>query len=89
MKTGWLRNATLPSRSSRDYGKPFAEEFAHYEHDFFRIDPMLFSPARVAVTAVDSGRTFFAGALDGELLQRATRSASGRRRRSSCRSCSP
>lgn len=60
----------LPSSSSRDYGKPFAQVFADYEYDFFQIDPMLFSPARVAVTALDSGRTFHNGELDGPLLER-------------------
>ena len=60
----------LPSGSSKDYGKPFAQVFRDYGHDFFRIDPMLFSPARVAVTAIASGRTFHAGRLDGELLER-------------------
>ena len=60
----------LPSGSSRDYGKPFAKVFRDYGYDFFRIDPMLFSPARVAVTALGSGRTFHAGRLDSELLQR-------------------
>ena len=60
----------LPSSSSKDYGKPFAEVFREYGYDFFRIDPMLFSPARVAVTALGSGRTFRAGRLDGELLER-------------------
>ena len=59
----------LPSNTSRDYGKPFATVFADYEYDFFRIDPLLFSPARVAVTAVDSGRTFFAGDIDEALLE--------------------
>ena len=60
----------LPSSSSKDYGKPFAEVFRSYGYDFFRIDPMLFSPARVAVTALGSGRTFHAGRLDGERLER-------------------
>ena len=60
----------LPSSSSKDYGKPFAEVFRDYGYDFFQIDPMLFSPARVAVTALGSGRTFHAGRLDGELLER-------------------
>ena len=60
----------LPSSSSKDYGKPFAEVFRDCGYDFFRIDPMLFSPARVAVTALGSGRTFRAGRLDGELLER-------------------
>ena len=60
----------LPSGSSKDYGKPFAQVFRDYGYDFFRIDPMLFSPARVAVTALASGRTFHAGRLDTELLER-------------------
>ncbi len=60
----------LPSSSSRDYGRPFAVVFKDYDYDFFKIDPMLFSPARVAVTSVRSGRTFRAGALDEPLLKR-------------------
>ena len=60
----------LPAGSSKDYGKPFAEVFRDYGYDFFEIDPMLFSPALVAVTALGSGRTFRAGRLDGELLER-------------------
>ena len=60
----------LPSSASRDYGKPFAEVFRDYGYDFFQVDPMLFSPAWVAVTAIGSGRTWRAGSLDGELLAR-------------------
>jgi len=60
----------LPSSASRDYGKPFADVFRDYGYDFFQIDPMLFSPAQVAVTAIGSGRTFRAGHLNGELLAR-------------------
>jgi methenyltetrahydromethanopterin cyclohydrolase len=58
----------LPSSASRDYGRPFAEVFKAYEYDFFKIDPMLFSPARVMVSVVDSGNSFAAGKLDIELL---------------------
>ncbi|MGR9087055.1 MAG: methenyltetrahydromethanopterin cyclohydrolase [Gammaproteobacteria bacterium] len=58
----------LPSSTSKDYGKPFADIFKHYEYDFFKIDAMLFSPASVIVTAVESGRSFHAGRLDNELL---------------------
>ena len=60
----------LPASNSKDYGKPFAEVFREYGYDFFEIDPMLFSPARVAVTALGSGRTFRAGRLDAGLLAR-------------------
>jgi methenyltetrahydromethanopterin cyclohydrolase len=58
----------LPSSTSKDYGKPFADIFKQYEYDFFKIDAMLFSPASVIVTAVDSGNSFRAGKLDNELL---------------------
>ena len=62
--------ARLPSSSSKDYGKPFAEVFRDYGYDFFKVDPMLFSPARVSVTSLGSGRTFHGGRLDAELLER-------------------
>lgn len=60
----------LPSSTSRDYGKPFAEVFKEYKYDFFKVDAMLFSPAKVIVTAVESGRSFHAGQLDEALLER-------------------
>jgi len=58
----------LPSSTSKDYGKPFAQIFKEAKYDFFKIDGMLFSPASVIVTAVDSGNSFRAGQLDNELL---------------------
>lgn len=60
----------LPSNGSRDFGRPFAQIFKDYGYDFYKIDPMLFSPARVAVTSMKTGRTFQAGALHEELLDR-------------------
>jgi methenyltetrahydromethanopterin cyclohydrolase len=60
----------LPSRGSRDYGRPFAEIFAAAKGDFYAIDRLLFSPARVTVTAVDSGRSFRAGAVNEALVDR-------------------
>lgn len=63
----------LPSGTSRDYGKPFAEIFQDYEGDFYAIDPMLFSPARVTVTALESGASFHAGELDEALVDRSFR----------------
>jgi methenyltetrahydromethanopterin cyclohydrolase len=58
----------LPSSASRDYGRPFAEVFKAYEYDFFKIDPMLFSPAQVMVSVLDSGNSFAAGSLDTTLM---------------------
>ncbi len=59
----------LPSGVSKDYGKPFARVFKDAEYDFYRIDPHLFAPAVVAVSALKSGRTFHAGAIDEKLLE--------------------
>ena len=58
----------LPSKRSRDYGAPFAEIFKRFGGDFYAIDPMLFSPASVAVTALETGETFRAGDIAPELL---------------------
>lgn len=58
----------LPSSASRDYGRRFEEVFAAVNGDFYAIDPMLFSPAQVTVTAVDTGRSFHAGALDAAMV---------------------
>jgi methenyltetrahydromethanopterin cyclohydrolase len=60
----------LPSARSRDYGRPFAEIFKAYKGDFYAMDRLLFSPAAVTVTAVDSGRSFSSGAFNAELLDR-------------------
>lgn len=60
--------ASLPSTTSRDYGRPFAEVFSAYKGDFYSIDPMLFSPARAIITAVESGQTFHGGGVDHALL---------------------
>jgi methenyltetrahydromethanopterin cyclohydrolase len=58
----------LPSEHSRDYGQPFAETFRRFKGDFYAIDPMLFSPAEVIVTAIDSGESFHQGHVDLKLL---------------------
>ena len=58
----------LPSSASKDYGRPFAEVFKAVNMDFYQIDPMLFSPAKVSVTNLQSGKTFFAGKFNEDLL---------------------
>lgn len=60
----------LPSRTSRDYGQPFAEIFKQFNGDFYAIDPMLFSPAEVIVTSLQTGDTFRTGGRDEEMLER-------------------
>jgi methenyltetrahydromethanopterin cyclohydrolase len=58
----------LPSEGSRDYGQPFMEIFRRFGGDFYKIDPLLFSPAEVIVTALDTGESFRKGRVDTSLL---------------------
>lgn len=60
----------LPSSTSRDHGRTFAEIFTAYKGDFYAMDPMLFSPARVTVTALSTGHSFTFGAFHEEILER-------------------
>lgn len=59
----------VPSSSSRDYGQLFGELFKRYDGDFYKIDPFLFSPAKIAIANAVSGRTFKAGRFNVELLR--------------------
>jgi methenyltetrahydromethanopterin cyclohydrolase len=63
----------LPASASRDYGEPFGRVLERSDWDFYAIDPLLFSPAEVRLTSVPSGRTFHAGGVDVEVLERSFR----------------
>lgn len=58
----------LPSRGSAAYGKPFADIFAAVNGDFYKIDAMLFSPAAVTVSNLDTGRSFHGGGLAPDIV---------------------
>jgi len=58
----------LPSSASKDYGKPFARIFKECGYDFYKIDAMLFAPAEVVVSNLDSGSSFRGGKIDMALL---------------------
>ena len=58
----------LPSSASKDYGKPFAEVFKAVNMDFYQIDPLLFSPAKVTITNLTTGNSFYSGAFNEALL---------------------
>ena len=60
--------AKLPASASSDYGKPFYEIFQRYDGDFYKIDPLLFSPGEVWLTSTETGRTFHAGHLNPDVL---------------------
>jgi methenyltetrahydromethanopterin cyclohydrolase len=63
----------MPSSASRDYGEPFGNVLEKANWDFYAIDPLLFSPAEVRLVAVGSGRSFHAGGVDLDVLERSFR----------------
>lgn len=58
----------VPSSSSSDFGAPFAELFQRVGGDFYKIDPLLFSPAKVTFNNMSTGRTFTYGRTMPSLL---------------------
>jgi methenyltetrahydromethanopterin cyclohydrolase len=63
----------LPSSSSDDFGEPFGKVLEAAEWDFYKIDPLLFSPAEIRLVSTESGRSFSAGGVALEVLERSFR----------------
>jgi methenyltetrahydromethanopterin cyclohydrolase len=63
----------LPSSASDDYGQPFGKLLADADWDFYKIDPLLFSPAEIRLVNAKSGRSFQAGGVDLDVLERSFR----------------
>ncbi|GAA5508834.1 methenyltetrahydromethanopterin cyclohydrolase [Novipirellula caenicola] len=61
--------AKVPSHTSGDHGKPFAETFKQYNYDFYKVDPMLFSPAVVTIHNLQSGRSWNHGKIATAVLR--------------------
>jgi methenyltetrahydromethanopterin cyclohydrolase len=61
---------SVPSSASPDHGAPFAEIFARYEQDFYKIDPVLFSPAEIVFHNLKTGRAHAFGQAAPEVLRR-------------------
>ncbi len=59
-----------PSGTSNDHGRPFAEIFAAYDHDFYKIDKHLFSPAVVEFVNLDTGKSWRFGEFAPHVLQK-------------------
>jgi methenyltetrahydromethanopterin cyclohydrolase len=59
-----------PSSASPDHGEPFVDIFARYDHDFYKIDPLLFSPAVVTFANLDTGNSVCCGQLHPDVLRR-------------------
>jgi methenyltetrahydromethanopterin cyclohydrolase len=60
----------VPSTSSKDHGEPFAAIFARYNHDFYAVDPHLFSPAEVVFQNSETGRVHSFGKRADDVLTR-------------------
>jgi methenyltetrahydromethanopterin cyclohydrolase len=63
----------VPSSASEDHGEPFGSVLEKAGWDFYKIDPLLFSPAEVRLVSVESGRSFHAGSVELEVLERSFR----------------
>jgi methenyltetrahydromethanopterin cyclohydrolase len=59
----------VPSNASSDHGEPFADIFKRYNHDFYKIDPMLFSPAEIVFRNLKTGRSHAFGKTAPEILK--------------------
>jgi methenyltetrahydromethanopterin cyclohydrolase len=59
----------VPSNASADHGELFADLFKRYG-DFYKIDPLLFSPAEVTFVNLQTGRAKSFGSTDAALLKK-------------------
>jgi methenyltetrahydromethanopterin cyclohydrolase len=60
----------VPSSASPDHGAPFSTIFERYQRDFYKIDPMLFSPAEIIFHNLKSGRSHAFGRSEPDVLKR-------------------
>jgi methenyltetrahydromethanopterin cyclohydrolase len=60
----------VPSSASSDHGAPFADIFERYQRDFYKIDPLLFSPAQIVLHNLKTGKSHTFGQIEEEVLRR-------------------
>jgi methenyltetrahydromethanopterin cyclohydrolase len=58
-----------PSSASSQYGQPFYDLFKSFGFDFYKVDPLLFSPAEITINDIKTGKTYKAGNLNPEVLK--------------------
>lgn len=58
----------VPSSASAEHGKSFREIFARHNGDFYAVDPLLFSPARVTFVNQETGRSWQFGQYEPQVL---------------------
>ena len=59
----------IPSSGSTAHGRPFLEIFEQAGQDFYKIDPLLFSPAEVVLHNVETGRAHCFGEISPAVLR--------------------
>jgi methenyltetrahydromethanopterin cyclohydrolase len=65
-----MLGSKIPASASKDYGEPFAAIFERAGKDFYKIDPLLFSPAVVNLVNLDSGKFHRFGQLRPDVLNK-------------------
>jgi methenyltetrahydromethanopterin cyclohydrolase len=77
--TLWLRDSDeeiqrigpqIPSSASADFGEPFGDIFERFGRDFYKIDPLLFSPAAITIVNLETGIAHRFGELRPDVLRR-------------------
>jgi len=59
----------VPSSTSQQYGQPFYKLFKSVDFDFYKVDPLLFSPAEVTINHIETGNIHHAGELNPDVLK--------------------
>jgi methenyltetrahydromethanopterin cyclohydrolase len=60
----------IPSCASADFGEPFAAIFERFGRDFYKIDPLLFSPAAITLVNLATGKMQRFGQTRPDVLAR-------------------
>jgi methenyltetrahydromethanopterin cyclohydrolase len=59
----------VPASAADGYGKPFIDIFREAGQDFYKIDPMLFSPAEIVFHNIETGSAFCFGEVAPAVLR--------------------
>lgn len=63
-----------PASASSQYGVPFYDLFKSFDFDFYKVDPLLFSPAELTLNDTETGKVHKAGAINPEVLRKSLES---------------
>ena len=58
-----------PACTSEQYGQPFYELFKSFKFDFYKVDPLFFSPAVITISNIETGEVHKAGQLNPAVLK--------------------